>query len=126
MYLLLQLVLLFAQITSEELEDDLSSKEGRADARLNEHNVAEGSNEEPTPEDAEHNGQRDGKGTNQPDQTVTQLQLPGSDSCCHARHRKWFRKRGCFSAPFTAQLIQRCAIGRLGCWVSAQQAFVVE
>ncbi|XP_052541896.1 transcription factor 25 isoform X1 [Tympanuchus pallidicinctus] len=59
----------FELITSEELEDDLSSKEGRADARLKEHNVAEGSNEEPTPEEAEHNGQRDGKGTNQPVQT---------------------------------------------------------
>ncbi|XP_031471357.1 transcription factor 25 [Phasianus colchicus] len=59
----------FELITSEELEDDLSSKEEQADARLKEHNVAEGSNEEPTPEEAEHNGQRDGKGADQPDQT---------------------------------------------------------
>lgn len=88
MYLLLQLVLLFAQITSEEPEDDLPSKEERADARLKEHDAAEGSNEEPTPEEKKHNGQTDGKGTNQPDQRVTQLQLPGCDSCCHARHRE--------------------------------------
>ncbi|XP_015729867.1 transcription factor 25 isoform X2 [Coturnix japonica] len=56
-------------ITSEEPEDDLSSREERADARLKEHDVAEGSNEEPTPEEEEHSGQRDGKGRNQPDQT---------------------------------------------------------
>lgn len=86
--LLLQLLLLSAQITSEELEDDLPSKEERADTRLKEHGVAERNDEESVPEEREGDGQRNGEEAERPDQTVRQLQVPCSDSCCPMRSRE--------------------------------------
>lgn len=86
--LLLQLILLFAQITSEEPEDELPSKEEWADTRLKEHNASERNDEESVPEETEGDGQRNGKEADRPDQTVTQLQVPCSDSCCPTRSRE--------------------------------------
>ncbi|XP_040427200.1 transcription factor 25 isoform X2 [Cygnus olor] len=59
----------FELITSEEPEDDLPSKEERADTRLKEHDVSERNDEESVPEEAEGDGQRNGEEADRPDQT---------------------------------------------------------
>lgn len=70
----LSLVPLSAQITNEELEDELGSKEDRADSRLKEQDGT-GNNEEAETGEPGSDGQRDGEDTQQQDQTVTKLQV---------------------------------------------------
>ncbi|XP_010577859.1 PREDICTED: transcription factor 25 isoform X2 [Haliaeetus leucocephalus] len=59
----------FELITAEESEDEPLSREERADARLSERDAAGGNNEGAVTEEAEGNGQGDGKEAEQPDQT---------------------------------------------------------
>ncbi|KAM9122463.1 ribosome quality control complex subunit TCF25 isoform 1-T1 [Pangshura tecta] len=64
---------LYELITNEELEDDLGSKEERAESRLNEQD-GPGNNEEAETGEPESDEQRAGEDTQKQDQTVTKLQ----------------------------------------------------
>lgn len=85
--LFLQLVHLFVQITAEESEDELPSREEQGDARLREQDAAERNNKGAVTEEAEGNGQRDGEEAEQPDQTVTKSQVSsdGGSRCARCR-----------------------------------------
>lgn len=80
-----QLVRLFAQITAEESEDELPSREEQGDARLGERDAAEGNNKRAVTEESKGDGQRRGEEAEQPDQTVTKPQVSGDDGGCCAK-----------------------------------------
>nr|XP_042702846.1 transcription factor 25-like isoform X2 [Chrysemys picta bellii] len=79
------------QITNEELEDDVGSKEEKAESRLNEQDGT-GNSEEAETGEPESDGQRVGEDTQQQDQTVTKLQ-PVSTNKPRKKKKKRKNKR---------------------------------